>query len=92
MSYPYHRLFLDIQMAKERLEKVLDPACGVAANPRLTEACLTEPFYVGTKEEAARPISGAAAIQQMRLAAGRSVFAKANSPGEPAQMCRSRSV
>src|SRR6516162_10122207 len=30
MSYPYPRLFLDIRLAKKRLEKVLDPACGVA--------------------------------------------------------------
>jgi len=74
-------------LAKERLEEALDPACGVDANPRLTEACLTEPFYVVTKEEAARPISGAVAIQQMRLAVGRSIFAKVNSSGEPAQMC-----
>jgi hypothetical protein len=87
MNYPYQRLFLDIRLAKERLEEALDPACGVDANPRLTEACLTEPFYVVTKEEAARPISSAVAIQQMRPAVGRSIFAKVNSSGEPAQMC-----
>jgi hypothetical protein len=76
MNYPYQRLFLDIRLAKERLEEALDPACGVDANPRLTETRLTEPFYVVTKEEAARPISSAVAIQQMRPAVGRSIFAK----------------
>ena len=30
MSYPYPRLFLDIRLAKKRLEKVLGPTCGVA--------------------------------------------------------------
>jgi hypothetical protein len=29
MSYPYPRLFLDIRLAKKRLEKVLGPACSV---------------------------------------------------------------
>jgi hypothetical protein len=87
MNYPYQRLFLDIRLAKERLEEALDPAYSVDASPRLIEACLTEPFYVVTKEEAARAVSSAVAIQQMRPAVGRSIFAKVNSSGEPAQMC-----
>jgi hypothetical protein len=96
MSYPYQRLFLDIQLAKKRLEKVLGPACGVAdvtsdgpwlAEPYPTGPRLTEPFYEGTTQEPAGPAFCGVAIEQMRATVGRSIVAKANSSGERGQIC-----
>ena len=96
MSYPYPRLFLDIRLAKKRLEKVLGPACGVgdgtSDGPRLAETCpsgarLTEPFYVVSKQEPARAVFFGVAIERISPTVGRSIVAKANSPGEVAQMC-----
>jgi hypothetical protein len=91
MSYPYPRLFLDIRLAKKRLEKVLGPARGVADGtsdgPRLAEICptgarLTELFYAVSKQEAARAVFCGVAIERIRPTVGRSIVAKANSPGE----------
>ena len=96
MSYPYQRLFLDIRLAKKRLEKVLDPACGVgdgtSDGPWLAETCpsgarLTEPFYAVSKQEPARAVFCGVAIERIRLTVGRSIVAKVNSPGEAGQMC-----
>src|SRR6516165_7170697 len=76
MSYPYPRLLLDIRLAKKRLEKVLDPACGVADGttdgPRLaetcpTEACLTELFYAVSKQEPTRAVFWGVAIERIVL-------------------------
>jgi len=96
MSYPHPRLFLDIRLAKKRLEKMLDPACGVADGtsdgPRLAETCptgarLTELFYAVSKQEPARAVFCGVAIERIRPIVGRSIVAKANSPGEVGQMC-----
>src|SRR6516162_9240671 len=96
MSYPYPRLFLDIRLAKKRLEKVLGPACGVADGtsdgPRLAETCptgarRTQLFYVVSKQEPDRVVFCGAAIERIRPIVGRSIVAKANSPGEAVQMC-----
>ena len=94
MSYPYPRLFLDIRLAKKRLEKVLGPACGVgdgtSDGPWLAETCpsgarLTEPFYAVSKQEPARAVFCGVAIERIRPTVGRSIVAKANSPGEAGQ-------
>jgi Acetyltransferase (GNAT) family len=83
-------LFLDIRLAKKRLEKVLGP-CGVAdgtsdgpwlAEPCQTGARLTEPFYAGTKQEPARAVFCGVAIERIRPTVGRSIGARANSSGE----------
>ena len=94
MSYPYPRLLLDIRLAKKRLEKVL--ACGVgdgtSDGPWLAETCptgarLTEPFYAVSKQEPARAVFCGVAIERIRPTVGRSIVAKAKSPGEVGQMC-----
>ena len=99
MSYPYPRLFLDIRLAKKRLEKVLGPACGVPdgasdgpwlAEPWPTGARLTEPFYAGTKQEPARTVFCGVAIERIRPTVGRLTVAKADSSGEAGQMCMLR--
>ena len=81
MSYPYQRLFLDIQLARKRLGEALGPARGVAdvttdrpwlAEPYPTGSRLTEPFYDGITQEAARPAFCGVAIEQMRPTVGRS--------------------
>ena len=75
MSYPYPRLFLDIRLAKKRLEKVLGPACGVADGtsdgPRLAETCptgarRTELFHAVSKQEPARAVFCGVAIERIR--------------------------
>jgi hypothetical protein len=63
MNYPYQALFLDIRLAKERLEAALDSARGVAPEPRLAEAQLSERVHAGRKQELTRSISCAEAIQ-----------------------------
>ena len=97
MSYPYQRLFLDIRLAKKRLEKVLDPACGVgdrtSDGPWLAETCpsgarLTEPFYAVSKQEPARAaVFCGVAIERIRPTVGGLTVAKADSSGEAGQMC-----
>ena len=82
MNYPYQSFFLDIQLAKRRLEKALRPACGVAGGtldgPRLTDA--------GTTQELAKPVFCGVAIEGMRRTANRPIVGKANSSGEAGRM------
>jgi hypothetical protein len=96
MSYPYPRLFLDIRLAKKRLEKMLGPACGVPdgtsdgpslAEPWPTGARLTEPFYGGTKQEPARAFFCGVAIERIRPTVGGLTVSTADSSGEAGQMC-----
>jgi hypothetical protein len=44
MNYPYQMLFVDIRLAKQRLETVLDSACGATPERRLTEDRISERF------------------------------------------------
>jgi hypothetical protein len=96
MSYPYPRLFLDIRLAKKRLERYWTRRVAWLMEPRmdlgLAETCptgarLTELFYAVSKQEPARAVFSGVAIERIRPTVGRSIVAKANSPGEVAQMC-----
>ena len=92
MNYPYQSFFLDIQLAKRRLEKALRPACGVADGTldghRLAEPCPAGPRLTdaGTTQELAKPVFCGVAIEGMRRTANRPIVGKANSSGEAGRM------
>ena len=66
MNYPYQALFLDIGLAKERLETVLNSTCAVKQEARLTEAYQTKPFITGTKEDLNKSVYCAEAIRSFK--------------------------